>query len=121
MDWKKVYLFLLAVLLVLNVFMAFLVQTYRRETTTVPASALEEMSAVLEKKGIVIREDAVPRELVDLTILSGAFPADYRHAVAERLSASAVERTYSVPDGEILIMENGDRFSFASGFGFTCA
>ena len=119
MGWNRVLLFLLCFLLVLNIFMAVIVYSYQRETSEIPQTALDDMEQLLGSDGIYIDKGALQSELIESKIISGNLPADIHEIVAASISGSSVERTYSVPDGVILIMDNGDRYTFGRAFEFT--
>ncbi len=119
MGWTKVMLFLLVLLLVLNGVMAVIVFTYRRDTTSIPQSALDDMKELLSADGIYLDKDAVENGLISLRIAAGAFPPETHTLIATAISGTEVERSYPVPDGEILVMRNGDRYTFGRAFAFS--
>ena len=118
MGWDKLKLVLIAVLIAANGILAVAVLSLYRQTSTIPAESIREVSGMLAEENILVNVDAIPTRRMDRPIYSGTLGDGYAAAVAAALCESAAARTFSAPDGVVLSMENGDRCVFSDRFGF---
>lgn len=83
----------------------------------VSSDAVDDLVAVMEKDGVRIDRNIISRKRENGTVY--VFNSDgYAGIVAQLLSGSAVKETYAVPDGELILLENGDRCEFGENFTF---
>ena len=83
----------------------------------VSSDAVDDLVAVMEKDGVRIDRNIISRKRENGTVY--VFDSDgYAGIVAQLLSGSAVKETYAVPDGELILLENGDRCEFGENFTF---
>lgn len=83
----------------------------------VPAEAIDDLVEILEDDGIYVDRSIISRKRTVGTVYMFDFD-DYNHTVASLLGESVVRDSYAVPSGELVILENGDRFEFGEDFAF---
>ena len=89
----------------------------RYDMDYVPAAAVDDLVEILGQEGIRIDRGIVSRKRENGTVYM--FDSDgYTRTVASLLSCSAVQDCYVIPDGELMILENGDRCEFGVNFTF---
>lgn len=83
----------------------------------IPSEAVDDLVEIMERDGIVIDRNIVSEKREKGTVYM--FDSDgYNRTVAELLSGSVIRDTYAIPDGELLILENGDSCEFTENFTF---
>ena len=87
------------------------------EMTYVPSEAVSDLVEVMERAGIHIDRNLISRRQTDGWVYVFA-SEDYAETVAELLSDSQVQDVYAIPDGELVILKNGDRVQFGENFTF---
>ena len=117
MGWTKLKITVAAVLLVSNLLLLFCVISLYRSTEYLPEESLARMSKMLEKEGIFLGGDVLRSEKSNLLIYEGELGEDYYVRIAQNLSKSTRKLSFNTPNGYVMTMENGDRFSFQGGFG----
>ncbi len=121
MGWTRLKLILAAVLTAANTVMLCLILGFHYSSAYLPQQSMERLQLMLAENGIAVSESAVDTKKPNLVIYEGAFGEDYYTNVAELLSGSVTELSFNTPNGFVLSMENGDRFSFYNGFGIRYA
>lgn len=87
------------------------------KTDYVPSEAVTDLIEILEDDGIYIDRSIISRKRTGGTVYM--FDSDgYNRIVAELLGDSNVRDCYVIPDGELMILENGDRIEFGGDFTF---
>ncbi len=89
----------------------------RRDIAYVPDEAVDSLVEILSSAGITVDPDLISTKRETGTVY--VFDSDnYNRTVSELLSNSTVKDTYALPDGELLVLENGDRCEYGSDFTF---
>lgn len=83
----------------------------------VPAEAVDDLIEILDGDGIIVDRSIISRKRTVGTVYMFDFD-DYNHTVATLLGKAVVRDSYVIPDGELVILENGDRFEFGKDFAF---
>ncbi len=117
MENNRIMRVLAVILTVACLIVAGLLVSVRRDVAYVPEEAVDNLVEILASSGIVIDPDLVSTKRETGTVY--VFDSDnYNRTVSELLSGSVVKDTYAVPDGELLVLENGDRCEYGSNFTF---
>jgi len=116
MGWHKLKLVLAAVLAAANLLMLFLILRQARSSDYLPAEAVTEITALLERDGISLAEGALQTKKQSLVIYSGDIGDTYYADTAAAVSRSDVSLSFSTPSGVVFTMINGDRCAFEGGF-----
>lgn len=83
----------------------------------IPSAAVEDLVEIMARDGILLDRDIVSEKRERGTVY--LFDSDdYNRTVAELLGGAIVRDTYAIPDGELLILENGNRCEFTGNFTF---
>ncbi len=117
MENNRIMRFLAVILLIACVIVAVTLIRVRYDMDYVPAEAVDDLVAVMERDGIRIDRNIISRKRENGSVYMFASEG-YTGTVAELLSGSAVKETYAVPDGELILLENGDRCEFGENFTF---
>ena len=115
-GWRIVKVTLIAVLLLANVFMAWFQNSVSRSAEYLPEETIRQARELLRSDGIVIGQRVVDAKKVSLPIFEGTLMQDYHATVASRLSHSDVALSFDAPNGVVISMVNGDRYTFSDGF-----
>ena len=117
MEHKKILIFLAGVLAVSCVVLGLLLASVTESRNYLPESSVDDILSVLAESDI-----AVDRALISTRRRSATVyvcnSGDYNHTVAALLADCGVAKAYLIPDGEILVMENGARVDFGADFSF---
>jgi len=83
----------------------------------IPSDAVDNLVEIMARDGILLDRDIVAEKRERGTVY--LFDSDdYNRTVAELLGGAVVRDTYAIPDGELLILENGARCEFTENFAF---
>ena len=115
-GWRIVKVTLIAVLLLANVFMVWFQNSVSRSAEYLPEETIRQARELLRSDGIVIGQRVVDAKKVSLPIFEGTLMQDYHATVASRLSQSDVALSFDAPNGVVISMVNGDRYTFSDGF-----
>ena len=115
-GWRIVKITLIAVLLLANVFMVWFQQSVSRSAEYLSEETIRQARELLRADGIVIGQRVVDAKKVNLPIYEGTLVQDYHASVASRLSESGVALSFDAPNGAVISMANGDRYTFSDGF-----
>ena len=115
-GWRIVKITLIAFLVLANIFMLWFLQSVIRSAEYLPEETIRQARELLRADGIVIGQRVVDAKKVDLPIFEGGLVEDYHASVAVKLSGCDVSLTFDAPNGVVISMENGDRFTFSDGF-----
>ena len=115
-GWRIVKVTLVAVLLLANVFMVWFQNSVSRSAEYLPEETIRQARELLRSDGIVIGQRVVDAKKVSLPIFEGTLMQDYHATVASRLSHSDVALSFDAPNGVVISMVNGDRYTFSDGF-----
>ncbi len=115
-GWRIVKVTLIAVLLLANVFMVWFQNSVSRSAEYLPEETIRQARELLRSDGIVIGQRVVDAKKVSLPIFEGTLMQDYHAKVASRLSHSDVALSFDAPNGVVISMVNGDRYTFSDGF-----
>ncbi len=117
MDWHKLKLVLIGVLVSVNLFLLFMIREQARTLEYIPHEAIEKLTALLNEDGIYLAEGALSSKKQTMVIYGGEMQESYYTDTASALSDSAVSLSFTTPTGVVLTMESGTRCAFSSGFG----
>ena len=117
MGWTRLKWILAAVLLAANLILLYEIVIFHHSSAYLPQQSLEQVQLMLAENGIAVAESAVDNKKNNLVIYEGTLGEDYYTRIAEKLSGSVTELYFNTPNGVVMNMKNGDRFSFYDGFG----
>ena len=115
-GWRVVKITLVAVLVLANVFMIWYLQSVSHSAEYIPEETIRQARELLRSDGIVIGQRVVDAKRVNLPIYEGVLAEDYHTSVASRLSGGGVALSFDAPNGVVISMTNGDRYTFSDGF-----
>ena len=115
-GWRIVKITLAVVLVLANLFMILFLDSVFRADAYIPEETIRQARELLRSDGIVIGQRVVDSKKVNLPIYEGTLPQDYHASVAAGLSGSDVIRSFDAPNGVVISMANGDRYTFSDGF-----
>ena len=115
-GWRIVKITLAVVLILANLFMILFLDSVFRADAYIPEETIRQARELLRSDGIVIGQRVVDSKKVNLPIYEGTLPQDYHASVAAGLSGSDVIRSFDAPNGVVISMANGDRYTFSDGF-----
>ncbi len=117
MESRRVMMTLALILALSCLILGVMLAQILREGNSVPDSAVRDIVDTLAEAGIRADPSLVSRksETASVYVMDSA---DYAETVASLLSGSRPAKVYAVPDGEILLMENGARLDFLADFSF---
>lgn len=117
MENKRIMSVLAVILLVACVIVSVTLVRVQYEIGYVPDEAIENLVEILERDGITIDRDIISEKRENGTVY--VFDSDgYNRTVSELLSGSTVRDTFAIPNGELLILKNGDQCEFSENFTF---
>lgn len=117
MQQNKIVPLLIVILavscIILSVNLFFLV----RQAEYLPRESVDDIVKILAQADIRIDPDIIStkRERGTVYVCNSG---DYNTTVASLLGGGAVESSFVIPDGEILLLDNGARFEFGEDFSF---
>lgn len=117
MGWSKLKWMLAGILAASNVILFLYTQALIRASEYIPEDTLRQMISVLSEQGIDVPESTIDSKKPELVIYEGKLGDTYYTDVAESLSGCSVSLSFNTPNGCILTMSDGDRYSFYDGFG----
>ena len=121
MGGTRLKLILAAVLLAANLILVYEIVTFHYSSAYLPQQSMEHLRHMLAENGISVSASAIDTRKPDLQIYEGVLGSDYYARIAETLSGSKMELYFNAPNGFVMSMENGARFSFKNGFGIRYA
>ena len=117
MENNRIMRVLAVILLVACGIVAVTLIRMRHSMDYVPSDAVDNLVEILERDGIRIDREIISEKRENGTVY--VFDSEgYTRTVAELLSGSVIRDSYIIPDGELLILENGDRCEFSENFSF---
>lgn len=117
MENNRIMNVLAVILLIACVIVSVTLVRVRLDIDYVPSEAVDNLVEILARDGIAIDRNIISAKRENGTVY--VFDSDgYNRTVAELLSGSTVRDTYATPDGELLILKNGDRCEFSENFTF---
>lgn len=119
MERQKIFPVLFAVLLAAAVFLGVYFFVMYRSINYLPDEALSNLCEILEGDKIFLDPVIVPLKKELGTVYVSA-PEEYGETAAVRLGQSGVKYRFAVPDGEMILLENGILCEFRSDFYFRC-
>ena len=117
MEQKKILVFLAFVLAVSCVVLSLMLVSVTESRDYLPESSVDDITAILAESNIKVDGSLISTRRRSATVYV-CNSGDYNHTVAALLADSSIEKAYLIPDGEILMMENGARLEFGSDFSF---
>lgn len=117
MEHKKILNVLVIILVLSCVTVMGVIFKLRSEIFYLPGKAADDIVKILAESNIKI-----DRELVGTQKERGSVyvcnTGDYNTTVAGLLSGEKVKYVFAIPEGELIVMDNGARFEFGGGFSF---
>lgn len=120
MEHKKVLAALSAILFAACAIVGVNLYFTYRSVYYLPEDTVDELCEILEKDNIQIDRDIVSTKIEKSTVYV-CNSDEYSKNVSEALCGTKIKNAYAVPDGELLIMENGKKFEFYNNFSFKFA
>lgn len=117
MENNRIMSVLAVILLIACTIVSVTLIRVRYDMDYVPSEAVDDLVEIMERDGILIDRSIVSEKRENGNVYM--FDSDgYTRTVAELLSGSALRDSYAIPDGELMILENGDRCEFSENFTF---
>lgn len=116
MNWHKLKLVLIGVLVAANLFLLYMIREQARTLEYIPDETIEKLTALLNADGIYLADGALDPKKQSMVIYGGQMREEYYTETAAALSTSGVSLLFNTPTGVVLTMENGTRCAFSSGF-----
>ncbi len=117
MEHKKILNVLVVILVLSCLIVTGVIFKLRSEIFYLPGKAADDIVKILAESNIKI-----DRELVGTKKERGSVyvcnTGDYNTTVAGLLSGEKVKYVFAIPEGELIVMDNGARFEFGGGFSF---
>ena len=120
MQHKHINLFLIILLSAACVFMTVNLVILYDKSTHLPNETVNSIVSILSENNIRIDPEIIPTKRTSGTVYV-CNSGDYKLTVAQLLGQSIVESEYSIPNGSIIILDNGARFEFGDNFEFNYA
>ena len=120
MEHNKVLAVLSAILLAACAIVGVNLYFTYRSVYYLPEDTVDELCEILEKDNIQIDRDIVSTKIEKSTVYV-CNSDEYSKNVSEALCGTKIKNAYAIPDGELLIMENGKKFEFYTNFSFKFA
>ncbi|MBR7185743.1 MAG: hypothetical protein IKD37_09085 [Clostridia bacterium] len=117
MRWNSIKSVMIAILLVVNVWLIYLLAERGLVQNYFSADALENAVEILGRSGISMTVDQLDPKKRDAAVYGADMHEDYYADIAERLAASTVSETFPTPSGVRMITENRATVSFTHTFG----
>ena len=117
MQHKHITLFLSVLLAAVCIFMTVNLITIYRKSAYLPAETTDSIVSILAKDNIRINPDIIPTKRKNGTVYV-CDSADYNRTVAQLLGDSNAKAEYAIPDGSLIVLENGAMIEFGSSFSF---
>jgi len=117
MESKRIMGVLAAILLISCLIVTATLIRVRYDMDYVPAESVDDLVEIMARDGILIDRNIVSARREDGSVY--VFDSEgYTRTVAELLSGSTVRDSYAIPDGELMVLDNGDRCEFNGNFTF---
>lgn len=117
MESKRIMAVLAVILLAACLIVSITLVRVRYVTDYVPSEAIDDLVEIMARDGVMI-----DRDLISDTRMSGTVymfdSDDYTRTVAELLGGSSVRDCFVIPNGELIVLENGSRCEFGRNFTF---
>jgi hypothetical protein len=117
MERQKIFPVLFAVILAAAVFLGVYFFVIYRNINYLPDEALDDLCQILEEDGILLDKNLVPLKKETGTVYVSA-DGEYASSTAMKLGESNIKYRFAVPDGEVILLENGGMCEFRSDFYF---
>ncbi len=117
MERQKIFPVLLIVLLAAAVFLGGYFFVMYREINYLPKEGLDNLWEILEEDRILLDRSIVPLKKESGSIYVSA-PEEYGSGVSVRLGESEIKYRFAVPEGEMILLDNGALCEFKSDFYF---
>ncbi len=117
MERQRIYPVLLIVLLAAAVFLGGYFLMIYRDINYLPKEGLDNLWELMKADHIFFDRDIVPMKKESGSIYVSA-PKEYGSQISVLLGESEVKYGFTVPEGEIILLNNGALFEFKSDFYF---
>ncbi len=117
MKQNKILLLLSCVLAISSIILAVTLHSINKSGGQIPESAIDDIVTVLEADGILVDRGIISSKLERGTVYVSD-SAEYNITVASLIGGSKIQSSYTVPDGEIIVLSTGERFEFYENFSF---
>lgn len=118
MENKRVLIVLAVVLAVSCIIVAGTLISVKWNISHIPGKSIDDLVEILENGNIHIDRGIITTKRERGMVY--VFDSDgYNNTVAALLTGSKVKNTFVIPDGEMIVLENGDTVKFGKSFTFT--
>lgn len=117
MQHKNLVIVLALILAAACVILSVNLLSLYRTASYLPSESVQDIVQLLADDNIRIDPNIISTKR-ETGIVYVCNSGDYNRTVSELLGGSSVASSYVIPNGELLILENGARFVFSSGFAF---
>ncbi len=117
MEHKRIVSVIIVILALSCAIVAVSVAVVKDKMEYIPDRAIDDIVSILDDSNIYIDRDIIPAKN-ERGVVYVCNSGDYSSTVAELISRDKVKYSFVIPDGEILITQNGERFEFGGGFSF---
>ena len=118
MNWASVKNMLILMLVAANVFLLYNISVQRRSLEYIDEDEVADAVSLLYDRGLSVDIGCVPLRRFDAEIYESVYGEDYFNRTAELLSGSKRQNATIIPNGMMIITENGDSFEFDNSLGF---
>ncbi len=117
MERQKIFPVLFAVLLAASVFLGVYFFVMYRNINYLPEEGLDDLCEILASDGILLDKGIVPLKKETGTVYV-CDSEEYGVRVAGQLGESEIKYRFAVPDGEMILLQNGVLLAFGEDFFF---
>lgn len=117
MQHKHITLFLSVLLAAVCIFMTVNLIMIYKESAYLPDETVDSIVSILAGDNIRIDPDIIPTKRENGTVYV-CNSADYNRTVAQLLGNSVSKAEYAIPDGSLIVLENGAMVEFGGSFSF---
>ena len=114
MNWKNVKIFMIALLVIADIFLAVTL-ILQKNDTLYNKESIEDIQALLAESGIEVDE-----KFLDLKTTSGeiyvADMSDYQSYISKKFMKNSISETFATPDGVKFFSEEGDGLEIKNVF-----
>ena len=118
MNWTSVKNMLILMLVAANMFLLYNISVQRRSRSYIDEDEVINAVSLLDDRGLSVDVSCVPLSRFDADIYESVYGEDYFNRTAELLSGSKRQNATIIPNGILIVTENGASFEFDSSLGF---
>ncbi|MBE6541156.1 MAG: hypothetical protein E7672_01775 [Ruminococcaceae bacterium] len=117
MNSKKILSVLICILALSCVVLTVCLVALNREVNYLPSESIDDIVEILSEENIMIDRNIISSKREHGTVYV-CNSGNYSQTVATFLGEDSVHSVYVIPDGEIVILNNGAKFEFGENYSF---